>query len=105
MLSRDLASQLNTAIQFLVECRPLSVSMGNAIKFLKLQVGLPDPSLRDKMLIMAHAPKDSPCDARCEQWREMVCDIAVSAFSRTSMTKQHHMVKPDGDESKPWRLL
>lgn len=39
VLSRDLASQLNTAIQFLVECRPLSVSMGNAIKFLKLQVG------------------------------------------------------------------
>lgn len=38
VLSRDLASQLNTAIQFLVECRPLSVSMGNAIKFLKLQV-------------------------------------------------------------------
>ena len=40
VLSRDLAAQLNTAIQYLVECRPLSVSMGNAIKFLKLQVGL-----------------------------------------------------------------
>ena len=37
MLSRDLTHQLNTAIQFLVECRPLSVSMGNAIKFVKLQ--------------------------------------------------------------------
>ena len=40
MLSRDLTHQLNTAIQFLVECRPLSVSMGNAIKFVKLQVRL-----------------------------------------------------------------
>ena len=38
MLSRDLTSQLNTAIQFLVHCRPLSVPQGNAIKFLKLQV-------------------------------------------------------------------
>ncbi len=38
VLSRDLTTQLNTAIQFLVECRPLSVSMGNAIKFLKMQV-------------------------------------------------------------------
>lgn len=37
MLSRDLTAQLNTAIQFLVECRPLSVSMGNAIKFVKMQ--------------------------------------------------------------------
>ena len=40
VLSRDLTHQLNTAIQFLVECRPLSVSMGNAIKFVKLQVRL-----------------------------------------------------------------
>ena len=39
VLSRDLTSQLNTAIQFLVHCRPLSVPQGNAIKFLKLQVG------------------------------------------------------------------
>ena len=37
VLSRDLTHQLNTAIQFLVECRPLSVSMGNAIKYVKLQ--------------------------------------------------------------------
>ncbi|EIE24925.1 translation initiation factor [Coccomyxa subellipsoidea C-169] len=37
VLSRDLTHVLNTAIQFLVECRPLSVSMGNAIKYLKLQ--------------------------------------------------------------------
>ena len=37
MLSRDLTAVLNTAIQHLVELRPLSVSMGNAIKFLKLQ--------------------------------------------------------------------
>ena len=37
VLSRDLTSQLNTAIQFLVHCRPLSVPQGNAIKFLKLQ--------------------------------------------------------------------
>ena len=41
VLSRDLTAQLNTAIQFLVACRPLSVPMGNAIKFVKLQVGCP----------------------------------------------------------------
>ena len=37
-LSRDLTQQLNTIINFLVECRPLSVSMGNAIKFIKLKL-------------------------------------------------------------------
>lgn len=41
VLSRDLTQQLNSAIQFLVQCRPLSISMGNAIKYLKLQVSLP----------------------------------------------------------------
>eukprot|EP00884_Botryococcus_braunii_P018878 jgi/Botrbrau1/5674/Bobra.0071s0015.2 len=45
VLSRDLTGQLNTAIQFLVECRPLSVSMGNAIKFLKMQVSKVDPTM------------------------------------------------------------
>lgn len=40
VLSRDLTQQLNSAIQFLVQCRPLSISMGNAIKYLKLQVRL-----------------------------------------------------------------
>ena len=38
VLSRDLTAVLNTAIQFLVECRPLAITMGNAIKFLKTQV-------------------------------------------------------------------
>jgi len=37
VLSRDLTAVINTAIQCLVEFRPLSVSMGNAIKFVKLQ--------------------------------------------------------------------
>lgn len=43
VLSRDLTQQLNSAIQFLVQCRPLSISMGNAIKYLKLQVGVACP--------------------------------------------------------------
>ncbi|BDA49360.1 Translation initiation factor eIF-2B subunit delta at C-terminar half [Coccomyxa sp. Obi] len=45
VLSRDLTHVVNTAIQFLVECRPLSVSMGNAIKYLKLQISKVDPNV------------------------------------------------------------
>jgi translation initiation factor eIF-2B subunit delta len=44
VLSRDLGNTLNSAIQFLVECRPLCVSMGNAIKFVKTQVAKLEPS-------------------------------------------------------------
>ncbi|KAL3143575.1 hypothetical protein ABBQ38_002372 [Trebouxia sp. C0009 RCD-2024] len=47
VLSRDLTQQLNSAIQFLVQCRPLSISMGNAIKFLKLQVSKIDPAAHE----------------------------------------------------------
>ncbi|GAX82182.1 hypothetical protein CEUSTIGMA_g9610.t1 [Chlamydomonas eustigma] len=43
-LSRDLTQQINTIITFLVECRTLSVSMGNAIKFVKLKLSKVDPS-------------------------------------------------------------
>ncbi|KAI3452124.1 hypothetical protein Pfo_008789 [Paulownia fortunei] len=34
-LIRDLTSKINGYVSFLIECRPLSISMGNAIRFLK----------------------------------------------------------------------
>ncbi|XP_078494607.1 translation initiation factor eIF2B subunit delta-like [Ciona intestinalis] len=37
-LSRHLESKLKPAISFLDQCRPLSVSMGSAIKYIKLQI-------------------------------------------------------------------
>lgn len=37
-LSRDLESSLKPCINFLKQCRPISVSMGNAIRFLKRQI-------------------------------------------------------------------
>jgi translation initiation factor eIF-2B subunit delta len=37
-LSRDLNDKLKLNITFLKECRPLSVSMGNAIRFLKARI-------------------------------------------------------------------
>mmetsp|Transcript_934 Transcript_934/g.1425 ORF Transcript_934/g.1425 Transcript_934/m.1425 type:complete len:659 (+) Transcript_934:25-2001(+) len=44
-LSRDLTQHLNGIINFLVECRPLAVSMGNAIRMLKLRISEIDPSV------------------------------------------------------------
>ncbi|XP_075703545.1 translation initiation factor eIF2B subunit delta [Rhinoderma darwinii] len=37
-LSRDLVNKLKPSISFLTQCRPLSVSMGNAIKYIKKEI-------------------------------------------------------------------
>ncbi|MCL7044791.1 hypothetical protein MKW94_009430 [Papaver nudicaule] len=37
-LVRDLTAKIGSYVSFLIECRPLSISMGNAIKFLKNRV-------------------------------------------------------------------
>ncbi|GER35721.1 translation initiation factor 2b [Striga asiatica] len=37
-LIRDLTAKINSYVSFLIECRPLSISMGNAIRFLKNRV-------------------------------------------------------------------
>lgn len=37
-LSRDLVNKLKPAISFLTQCRPLSASMGNAIKYIKKEI-------------------------------------------------------------------
>ncbi|KAG8367011.1 hypothetical protein BUALT_Bualt16G0028000 [Buddleja alternifolia] len=37
-LIRDLTTKINVYVSFLIECRPLSISMGNAIRFLKTRV-------------------------------------------------------------------
>lgn len=36
--SRDLTSKISSFVSFLTECRPLSISMGNAIRFLKTRI-------------------------------------------------------------------
>ncbi|KAL6973541.1 hypothetical protein U1Q18_027727 [Sarracenia purpurea var. burkii] len=37
-LARDLTAKINSYVSFLIECRPLSISMGNAIRFLKARI-------------------------------------------------------------------
>ncbi len=44
-LARDLDKKLRPLIQFLIDCRPLSLAMGNAIKALKMKVLNMDPNL------------------------------------------------------------
>ncbi|KAJ0255099.1 hypothetical protein HA466_0099050 [Hirschfeldia incana] len=37
-LSRDMTAKISSYVSFLIECRPLSVSMGNAIRFVKSRI-------------------------------------------------------------------
>ena len=46
-LSRDLDAKLKPYITFLRQCRTLSVSMGNAIRFLKARINGLEPGLSD----------------------------------------------------------
>lgn len=56
-LNRDLTQLFNTLVNFLVECRPLSVSMGNAIKHIKLLISKVSARACDK-LHFAVSPED-----------------------------------------------
>ncbi|KAL5681683.1 hypothetical protein ACJX0J_008068, partial [Zea mays] len=38
ILNRDLTAKISSYVSFLIECRPLSISMGNAIRFLKNRI-------------------------------------------------------------------
>ncbi|XP_027046644.1 translation initiation factor eIF-2B subunit delta-like isoform X2 [Pocillopora damicornis] len=46
-LCRDLDAKIKPNISFLTQCRPLSVSMGNAIKYLKLQITHTPPNMAE----------------------------------------------------------
>ena len=47
-LSRDLNDKLKPQITFLKECRPISVSMGNAIRYLKSKINGLKPAIPEK---------------------------------------------------------
>ena len=47
MMTRDLTNHINVIIQFLIDCRPLAVTMGNAIRFFKTKIGSIHPSTPD----------------------------------------------------------
>lgn len=46
-LTRDLTNHINVIIQFLIDCRPLAVSMGNAIRHFKTRIGSIHPGTPD----------------------------------------------------------
>ena len=47
-LPRHLTTHLSSQIEYLVSCRPLSVSMGNAIRWLKVRISDVDPDVPER---------------------------------------------------------
>ena len=79
-LPRDLTIHLSAQIDYLKSCRPLSVSMGNAIRWLKLTISTIDPDTPE------HQAKTKLCSAIDNFIRERITvagqAIASSASSR-----------------------
>ncbi|NXR34086.1 EI2BD factor, partial [Zosterops hypoxanthus] len=79
-LSRDLVAKLKPHISFLNQCRPLSASMGNAIKFLKKEIScLPDTLREDEA-------KEKLQDTIDKYLREKIV-LAAEAISRSAFEK------------------
>ncbi|ELU45870.1 eukaryotic translation initiation factor 2B delta subunit [Rhizoctonia solani AG-1 IA] len=75
-LSRHIMTYLSPQISYLTSARPMSVSLGNAIRWLKLQIGQIDIDLPE------HAAK-SELYSRIDQYmqeRILAADVAISTF-------------------------
>ncbi|XP_071403800.1 translation initiation factor eIF2B subunit delta isoform X1 [Pithys albifrons albifrons] len=79
-LSRDLVAKLKPHISFLNQCRPLSASMGNAIKFLKKEISCLPDTLREE------EAKEKLQDMIDKYLREKIV-LAAEAISRSAFEK------------------
>ncbi|NXT03190.1 EI2BD factor, partial [Jacana jacana] len=79
-LSRDLVAKLKPHISFLNQCRPLSASMGNAIKFLKKEISCLPDTLREE------EAKEKMQDTIDKYLREKIV-LAAEAISRSAFEK------------------
>uniref|UniRef100_A0A8C8SNX4 Translation initiation factor eIF2B subunit delta n=1 Tax=Pelusios castaneus TaxID=367368 RepID=A0A8C8SNX4_9SAUR len=79
-LSRDLVSRLKPYISFLNQCRPLSASMGNAIKYLKKEISGLSSTLREE------EAKGALQDSIDKYMREKI-QLAAEAISKYAFEK------------------
>ena len=58
-LRRDLDAHIRPFINFLTHCRPLSVSMGNAIKYLKREISKIGPDQSESEVGLSNSPREA----------------------------------------------
>jgi len=82
VLSRDLHSKVNTMIRFLIDCRPQSLSMGNAIRYLKMHISKLPPTLPEekaKEVLLDHI--DAFLNERIVLADQVIADAAASKIA------------------------
>ncbi|XP_042302882.1 translation initiation factor eIF-2B subunit delta [Sceloporus undulatus] len=82
-ISRDLVNKLKPYISFLNQCRPLSASMGNAIKFLKKEITALPAAIREE------EAKGLLQEALLKYEREKIF-LAAQAVSKSAFEKIHN---------------
>lgn len=89
-LSRDLESKLKAHIQFLVECRPLSVGMGNAIKHFKVHISkVPISMAQDKAKETLIGKIDQYIEERIVLASQVIAQHGVSKISDGDVILTH----------------
>ncbi|XP_028652194.1 translation initiation factor eIF-2B subunit delta [Erpetoichthys calabaricus] len=79
-MSRDLVNKLKPYISFLNQCRPLSASMGNAIKFIKKEISnIPSNSREEEAKVQLHESID--------KYIEVKIHLAAKAISKYAIEK------------------
>jgi len=122
-LSRDLEAKLKPCISFLSQCRHLSVSMGNAIKFLKLQITQCAPELteseaKEKLLqsiddfiqvriILAGAAISNYAQSKINEGDKILIygysSLILNVLKESRKTKNFHVIVVDSRPEFPGR--
>ncbi|XP_061481972.1 translation initiation factor eIF-2B subunit delta [Rhineura floridana] len=82
-LSRDLVNKLKPSISFLNQCRPLSASMGNAIKFLKKEISALPASMREE-------EAKRVLQEVLDKYEQEKIVLAAKAISKSALEKIHN---------------
>lgn len=73
---------MNTLVRFLIDCRPLAMSMGNAIRYLKMTISKLPPSLpEDRAKDMLQSSISAYIRERIQFADEVICSLAVSKIN------------------------
>ncbi|KPP73807.1 hypothetical protein Z043_107086 [Scleropages formosus] len=81
-LSRDLVNKLKPYISFLNQCRPLSASMGNAIKFIKKEISnIPSQCKEEEAKSRLQASIDNYIEVKINLAAEAITKFAIEKIS------------------------
>ncbi|XP_056337265.1 LOW QUALITY PROTEIN: translation initiation factor eIF-2B subunit delta [Danio aesculapii] len=113
-LSRDLVNKLSPYISFLSQCRPLSASMGNAIKYIKKEISnIPNQCKEEEAKGKLQACIDSYINEKIILASEAISKYAIEKISNgdvilvygCSCTRQSHPVAKAFEKQRQFRVI